>query len=532
MIRSDMIRPHSTPLSPVPRRLAALALVAGSCLPLAQASDPLPHTTPAMQRMRVALQRDLGLDARQLARRLDAEQHLLHEQHDARRRFGADFAGAWIEQGPNGETRAVVATTRRGVATRLPGLHADVRLATYSIATLDAALARLGKPQHPPARNTGTRVDPAIRAWYVDVPRNRIVVEIAPGADALTKARAFLATAAIDPRMVTFTVTAARPATTSYVLRGGEPYQSGTRNCTIGFPIRWEHGGGFLTAGHCGPRGTAAYRWAAPHIGYVQASTFPGADHGWVRRDNTNWSETNQIAISDTQHIPIVGNHEAPLGSGICRTGRDTKHQCGTVLAKGVQVNYPEGVVYGLTSTSACSAPGDSGGPFYTVRANYTGVEAQGITSGRDPGSVGNNCNTVFQKTYFQPVVPALAENGLTLITEKGCGRLNAGGVLTAGASIFSCNGRYQLIQQGDGNLVLYKVGVRALWWNEKFGANHVTRMQGDGNLVTYNANNQWIWQTHTYVNHGAALFLMDSGNLVIYSAQGAKLWQTNTANL
>ena len=58
---------------------------------------------------------------------------------------------------------------------------------------------------------------------------------------------------------------------------------------------------------------------------------------------------------------------------------------------------------------------------------------------------------------------------------------------LTANQSIYSPDGQYQLIMQGDGNLVEYGPGGQVIWdaaTNGNPGAYAI--MQGDGNLVVY----------------------------------------------
>ncbi|MGH3313685.1 MAG: trypsin-like serine protease, partial [Streptomyces sp.] len=64
-----------------------------------------------------------------------------------------------------------------------------------------------------------------------------------------------------------------------------------------------------------------------------------------------------------------------------------------------------EGTVRGLTRSSVCAEPGDSGGSF------ISGSQAQGTTSGGSGDcSYGGN-------TYYQPVNEALSAYGLTLST-------------------------------------------------------------------------------------------------------------------
>ncbi len=79
--------------------------------------------------------------------------------------------------------------------------------------------------------------------------------------------------------------------------------------------------------------------------------------------------------------------------------------QPGFVEELNATVNYQEGSVYGLTRTSVCAEPGDSGGSF------VSGDQAQGVTSG------GSGDCTSGGETYFQPVNPILGTYGLTLAT-------------------------------------------------------------------------------------------------------------------
>lgn len=97
---------------------------------------------------------------------------------------------------------------------------------------------------------------------------------------------------------------------------------------------------------------------------------------------------------------------------------------------------------------------------------------------------------------------------------------------LSSGQQITSPDGRFRLVQQGDGNLVLY-FGAQALWNSAVFGSNHTTYFQSDGNLVTYSATGP-VWNSATS-GIGARLALQNDGNLVIYDIDDKVLWTTNT---
>lgn len=145
-----------------------------------------------------------------------------------------------------------------------------------------------------------------------------------------------------------------------------------------------------------------------------------------------------------------------------------------------------------------------------------------------------------YNKTYtetYSPVVDGYSWLGLTInqpITVSGgqASPVNTLGLsqsLSAGQSIVSPDGRYRLVMQGDGNLVLYSP-YRALWWTRTDGkpANRVV-VQSDGNIVLYDAQNRYYWAAMTQGNPNASLVLQDDGNLVLYSASGRPLWSTFT---
>jgi len=90
---------------------------------------------------------------------------------------------------------------------------------------------------------------------------------------------------------------------------------------------------------------------------------------------------------------------------------------------------------------------------------------------------------------------------------------------------LFSANGRYRLVFQDDGNLVLYE-GNHA-WWDTKTGNRGATQciMQSDGNLVIYTSPNRPIWASGTAGNPGSWLRVQDDRNVVIYRP----IWASGT---
>jgi hypothetical protein len=99
---------------------------------------------------------------------------------------------------------------------------------------------------------------------------------------------------------------------------------------------------------------------------------------------------------------------------------------------------------------------------------------------------------------------------------------------------LVSENGRYLLVYQGDGNLVLYRIAEnpwRPLWASNTAGTSiGMAVMQGDGNFVIYDARGEPVWSSGTPDAPGARLVLQNDGNLVLYDSEQIPRWNTETA--
>jgi hypothetical protein len=98
---------------------------------------------------------------------------------------------------------------------------------------------------------------------------------------------------------------------------------------------------------------------------------------------------------------------------------------------------------------------------------------------------------------------------------------------LLAGESLTSPNGRYQMIFQGDGNLVVYAADGRVVWASSSYAPGGAFVAQSDGNLVIYSASGRPVWSSGT-ASAASTLVMQDDGNLVDYSATaGRAVWAT-----
>lgn len=107
---------------------------------------------------------------------------------------------------------------------------------------------------------------------------------------------------------------------------------------------------------------------------------------------------------------------------------------------------------------------------------------------------------------------------------------LGPGDSLDTGEALKSPSGRFQLVMQGDGNLVLYRDGPHAVWSTSTSGAGMRAVLQADGNLLVGNAAGVH-WVTGTQGLDGGTLHLQDDGNLVLYYA-GRAVWSQGSGYL
>jgi streptogrisin C len=392
--------------------------------PLALAVAMIVTATPALAAdddsaaVRAAMQRDLGLSPAQLSQYLKIER-LSEQSQRLEKRQGAHFAGSWIERQGAGNFKFVVATTSAGA--QKSGADIDIRGARHSLSDLNAAKGQLDL-----RLAQGARVPKGVYGWYVDVKSNSVVVAIGKGGQ--QAGIDFVARSGADARTVRFVVEAEQP-TLRGTLKGGlgylrDPGDGYLYACSIGFNVAKGTTPGYVSAGHCGDAGEPAYfegssgtgpQWTlGPKIGTFQASNFPnpgqtGNDWSWVAM-STGHSQSPTVYGWGKGDATVKGSTAVGVGGAICRSGRTTGWQCGTVEATGQTVSYSSGeTILNLTRTTACSEGGDSGGSFITGPG-----QAQGVLSGGSGTCRGKHRSS---RSYFQPLLPILSAYGLTLKT-------------------------------------------------------------------------------------------------------------------
>ncbi|MFI8219542.1 alpha-lytic protease prodomain-containing protein [Streptomyces sp. NPDC085932] len=439
--------------------LTALGALVAAGLPASAAAEPTPAAGPlptAAQTLGAdrpsapvlrALQRDLGLTPAQASRRLVNEAEAGTRAGLLRNALGDRFAGAWLRGTTSQEL--VVATTKAADVPAIKAQGAKAAVVKKPLRDLRAAKEKLDAA----AAKADTRETPL---WYVDIPANRVVVEAGNKA----AAAAFVKAAGLDAKSVTVKVTANRPRLMAEVTGGDAYYIEGTARCSVGFSVTKGDQQGFASAGHCGKQGAKTTGFDKAEQGTFQASTFPGKDMSWVAV-NDKWTATANVKGEGEQKVQITGSVQALVGAAVCRSGSTTGWHCGKVEQHDTSVSYAEGKVDGLTQTTVCAEPGDSGGPY------VSGVQAQGVTSG-GTGDCKNGGTT-----FYQPINPLLGDFGLTLKTAEAedpqpqgnvAQAWAAGRVYEAGATVVHAGARYQCLQTHQAQGPWSPTRTPALW--------------------------------------------------------------------
>ncbi|OEV08838.1 S1 family peptidase [Streptomyces nanshensis] len=354
----------------------------------AAGATPAPEIAPGMLK---SISKDLGITAADAKKRVANEQRAVDVEKKLRKKLGARYGGAWVT---GATSKLVVATTDSADRSVIEDEGAEPKVVRNSLAALRSAKNALDT-------SALKRAPRATSVWAVDVRSNSVLVRAGEPA----AAKEFLTRSGAAASLFQVTRSSEQPRTYADDLRGGDAYYSGgSTRCSVGFAVTKGGTDGFVTAGHCGRTGTKTSGHNRAAQGTVRGSSFPGDDYGWVAA-NSDWRATPYVKGPGAANLSVAGSKETPVGSSVCRSGSTSGWRCGVVEQHDATVTYREGTVHGLSRTSVCAEPGDSGGPF------VSGDQAQGTTSG---GS--GDCSTG-GTTYFQPVAEPLAEYGLKLST-------------------------------------------------------------------------------------------------------------------
>ncbi|MEV2252800.1 carbohydrate-binding protein [Streptomyces sp. NPDC050147] len=430
--------PSPTPPVPAPQASAAPAPPS--------AAQTLAADKPSASLLR-AMQRDLRLSDAQARARLVNEAEAGTRAGRLQNTLGKHFAGAWVQ----GATSAslVVATTDAADVAAIKAEGAQAKVVKHGLEELAALTAKLNA-----AAVKGGGLDAPVR--YVDVRANKATVQATSSA----AADKLIAAAAVDRRLLDVKVSADRPRALHDV-RGGDAYYIDEKaRCSVGFSVTKGAQQGFASAGHCGKPGAKTTGFNKVAQGAFEASVFPGKDMSWVGVNN-QWAATPRVKGEGASDVKVAGSVQALVGAAVCRSGSTTGWHCGTIEQHGTTVSYAEGVIEGVTRTTVCAEPGDSGGSY------LSGTQAQGVTSG---GSGDCKSGGV---TFHQPLNPLLDEFGLTLktaseqrdpSTQETSGSWGAGKIYETGARVTYDGVTYVCLQPHQAQGLWQPARTPALW--------------------------------------------------------------------
>lgn len=399
-----------------------LSPLAAAFVLIATTASASPQEDTIAPALRQAMKRDLSLTDAQLGQYLQTERLARQQAKLLEQQQGRQFAGSWIERKGNGDFQLVVATTRSTAQKAAPGIA--IRNARHTLAELQDAKGQLDM-----MLKQGARAPRGVYSWSVDVTTNSVVVGVGTGGQ--LAAIDFIARSGADAKTLRFVTMDEQPTLRS-TLQGGLGYLRNPGDgylyaCSIGFNVTKNGTPGYVSAGHCGDAGEAAYlegasgtgpQWTlGSQIGTFQGSTFPnpgstGTDMAWIQISGGH-TQSASVYGWGSGDVTVKGSAEAAVGAAICRSGRTSGWRCGAIKAKNVTVNYQSGeTIVNLTQTTACSEGGDSGGSFITG----TG-QGQGVLSGGSGNCKGRAGKPGGGNSYYQPLVPLLSYYGLTLTT-------------------------------------------------------------------------------------------------------------------
>ncbi|WP_134103349.1 hypothetical protein [Kribbella pratensis] len=328
-----------------------------------------------------------------------------------------DLGGAYYDR----STGEVVTTTVTRTGERIAASsRSNVAVAPVRVRSVTTDYATLRRIQHEAISlgATGLPGNGSVYGTFVQIERNRVVVEAVAATAALRKALADRFGA--DHVAIHLTPGIPLPRATYGGWRADRsPFLGGARinvpggyYCTAAFA--WRNGGyhGILTAGHCVPNGgpvssvvesignTISNNWN-DGTGTVK---YPGdpydrGDLGLVQIPaGTGASDARIYVGGPTSSLwrNVIGrfNRKSYPLDKYCTGGSTTGEICGFAVRtasydvdyydNGTYVGTARNVTYGIPPSTGNVTNGDSGGPVYTVDSNGQ-VQAKGVISGAGP---------------------------------------------------------------------------------------------------------------------------------------------------
>jgi streptogrisin C len=316
------------------------------------------------------------------------------------------LAGHWFDAESG---KLMVAATSHEAASQARAAGAEAKV-------VDRTQAELGRLLRKVSQAAGQRTA-GVRSFGIDVVSNTVTVTIDRSAKTAATKRFVTRLKALGAGV---RVAEADGAFRQHVdVRGGDGWNRNNpgNNCSDGFNATGTGGSmHFVTAGHCTATGTDVhYETGQILMGKVGGSV-NGREGDLGKVDVTQPGFTLKPEVNtwgSGANIVVTGSKEAMPGEAVCHSGRTApKWECGKVVKTNQTIVYQGGpTIEGLSTTSACSQGGDSGGSWLSAD------KAVGVHSGGEDTCVPGDTN---ENSIFQPVNEVLQKWGLTLLTGGG----------------------------------------------------------------------------------------------------------------
>ena len=392
-----MIRKPAALMLTLAMMATTVAITAGpaSAAPDGELRRPAP-VRAAVDTTAIHLARDKGIDIAEATRRVRAQADQASTATRLVAELGDRSGGGYF----NDDGAMVVTVTDAAAASRVQAAGLTPRTVTRSLGALRAIVADL---------DTTPKVDHS--TWAVDVATNQVVVHVPSGAAARrTAAEAGLRAAAERHGAAVRIVETDQTLRLTRDVAGGDPMRPEANlaaYCSAGFNVRYGSGTYVLLAGHCfGPNHQYQHwiNWDGYYLGRRHGTpNFPGGDEGLIRITEPV-AQIPGVYTYNGMFQWITYAADSYQGQYVCKSGATTGVTCGTIDRKYATVNYAEGAVYNLDGAPICAQGGDSGGSM------FAGTAALGMVS----GGIGS-CNPSFMRTFFKPVLAAMATYQVTL---------------------------------------------------------------------------------------------------------------------
>ena len=364
-----------------------------------------------------AMSATLGITQAQAAQRIKKQDTNTDKGTTLESRLGAaKTAGSYLDP-KTGDLQVNVLDSQAAAQVRAAG--GTPHMVKNSEAALDSAKAKLD----------GASSGPAGASWSVDPVTDKVSLTTLPGTSDKTIS-AFLKKAGVSPSQVAVSKTGRKLV--AHGLIGGddtEIFNNGVEQaiCSIGFIAKRANNAKVaITAGHCSLVGLDYRRLPDKRkIGTVAAKehTFgTGGDFSLISIAHpTVWHPFGpyvNLHAKPFKMTPVKGSTAKAVGAYVCKSGQTSGWTCGYITHKNVTVQVSaEGKIYtvkGLTDSSVCSMPGDSGG---SVIASG---QAQGLVSAgpADGPTCHGTKSPAGSETLYQPINPVLKKFNLKLLTK------------------------------------------------------------------------------------------------------------------